>query len=304
MHHKIQREEKNKQKILLFIFSLVKLELISNPKFTREDLSGISPNLHKNLQDFTGYYKEIESEDHPDSAWYGDKNIKHYWMPLRVYLEIFNKYIVPVDNTKSQADPNYGIAKFNVDYTKSSKFITIPEHFSIDPSICVLAHKHKKPKEVEGEVFGEVDVVINNLVRPTNDYDDVLNILVASPYIKGILDAAFGEDYESEKGSTEIMQEILGGINTALGGINDLSISYEEEVDGGTFFIIDRNNTSKDIPPTLTIAGIDSIFTSVNISSKISNEIGSNIAIAAQGSSQKFFWKCRKHTKVESKCNW
>jgi hypothetical protein len=271
-----------------FHFFFNKLELISSPKFTREDLRGISPNLYKNLQDFTGYYKEVESEDHPDAPWYGDKNIKHYWMPLRVYLEIFNKYIVPVDNTKSQADPNYGITKFNVDYAKSTKFLTIPEHFSIDPSVCVLAQKHKKPVDVAGDVFGEVDVVINNLVKPTNDYDDVLNILVASPFVKGILDAAFGEDYESEKGSTEIVQEILGGINTALGGINDLSISYEEEIDGGTFFIIDRNNTPKDVPPTLTLAGIDSIFTSVDISSKISNEIGSNIAIAAQGSAQNF----------------
>jgi hypothetical protein len=271
-----------------FHFFFSKLELISSAIFTREDLSGISPTLYENLQDFTGYYKEVESEDHPDAPWYGDKNIKHYWMPLRVYLEIFNKFVVPVDNTKSQTDPNYGITKFNVDYEKSTKFLTIPEHFSIDPSVCVLAQKHKKPDVVAGDVFGEVDVVVNNLVKPTNDYDDVLNILVASPYVKGILDAAFGEDYESEKGSTEIMQEILGGINTALGGINDLSISYEEEVDGGTFFIIDRNNTPKEEPPTLTIAGIDSIFTSVNISSKISNEIGSNIAIAAQGSAQNF----------------
>ena len=281
-------EKGKEQQKSSFHFFFDALESINSAKFTRENLSGISPNLYKNLQDFTGYYKEVESEDHPDAPWYGDKNIKHYWMPLRVYLEIFNKYIVPVDNTKSQTDPNYGITKFNVDYTKSNKFLTIPEHFSIDPTVCVLAQKHKKPVEVAGDVFGEVDVVVNNLVKPTNDYDDVLNILVASPFIKGILDAAFGEDYESEKGSTEIMQEILGGINTALGGINDLSISYEEEIEGGTFFIIDRNNTPRDVPPTLTLAGIDSIFTSVNISSQISNEIGSNIAIAAQGSAQNF----------------
>ena len=271
-----------------FHFFFSKLESISSDKFTRADLQGVSPNLYKNLQDFTGYYKDIQSEDHPDASWYRDKHIKHYWMPLRVYLEIFNKYIVPVDNTKSQTDPNYGITKFNVDYTKSTKFLTIPEHFSIDPTVCVLAQKHKKPVPVGAKAFGDVTVVVKNLVKPPNDYDDVLNILVATPYVKGILDAAFGEDYESEKGSTEIIQEILGGINTALGGINDFSISYEEEVEGGTFFIIDRNNTPKDIPPTLTIAGIDSIFTSVSISSKISNEIGSNIAIAAQGTTQNF----------------
>ena len=281
-------EEGKEQKKSPFHFLFNKLEKITSDKFTREDINGVSPTIYKNIQDFTGYYKEVESEDHPDSAWYGDKNIKHYWMPLRVYLEIFNKFIVPVDNTKSPTDPNYGIAKFNVDYTKSTKFLTIPEHFSIDPSVCALAHKHVKPAAVSGDVFGEVDTIINNLVEPTNGYDDVLNILVASPFVKGILDGAFGEDYESEKGSTEIVQEILAGISTALGGINDLSISYEEEDEGGTFYVIDRNNTPVGEPPTLTVAGIDSIFTSVNINSKISNEIGSNIAIAAQGSAQNF----------------
>jgi len=275
------------QKKSPFHFLFDKLESITAPTFTREDIP--SPSLKANLGPFTGYYKDVQSEDHPDSGFFGDKHIKHYYLPLRTYLEVFNKYVSLVDNTKPQNDPDYPIAKFNVDYNKSSKFLTMPQHFSIDPSTCVLAHRHEKPQDVSGEVFGDVRVIVNNLDSEQQaKYDDVLNILVPSCYVKGILDTAFGDDYESEKGATEILQEILGGINTALGGINDLSITYDEDYNGGTFFIIDRNNTPKEEPPTLTIVGIDSVFTDVQISSKISNEVGSQIAIAAQGSSQNF----------------
>lgn len=275
------------QKKSPFHFLFDKLETITaEGMFTRDDLT--SPSLKANLGPFTGYYKDIQSEDHPDSGFFGDKHIKHYYLPLRTYLEVFNKYVSLVDNTKSQTDPDYPIAKFNVDYAKSSKFLTMPQHFSIDPSTCVLARRHEKPEDVAGAAFGDVDVIINELVLPFGDYDNVLNILVPSCYVKGILDTAFGDDYESEKGATEIFQEILGGINTALGGINDLDIVYDDEDNGGTFYVIDRNNTPKEEPPTLSIVGIDSVFTDVQISSKISNEVGSQIAIAAQGSSQTF----------------
>jgi hypothetical protein len=269
---------------LHFLFS--KLDEITSATFTKADLAEVSPSLGGRLEDFTGYYKEVESEDHPDAPWYGDKKIKHYWLPLRVYLDYINKYVTLVDTSKGKDDVDYAIVKFNTDYEKSSKFITIPEHFSIDPTVCALANKHLKPPKVQGQAFGDITVVVNNLVATTNGYDDVLNILVASPFMKGIADAALGEDYESSKGVTEIIREILSGINTALGGINDLDMYFDE--DENTFFIVDRNNTPKVKPPELTLAGIDSIFTNINVSSIISNQIGSNIAIAAQGSAQSF----------------
>lgn len=268
-------------------FFFNKLDEVTEEVVTKELLTVISPDLGSRLEDFTGFYKEIESEDHPDAPWYGDLKIKHYWLPLRVYLDIFNKYVTQVDTTKAQTSPDYQIVKFNTDYTKSSKFLTIPEHFSVDPTVCALAYKHKLPK-VASTDFGNISVIFSNIDSnpPTNLYDDVLNILVASPFIKGILDAALGEDYESSKGFTEIVKEILSGINTALGGINDLDLAFDE--DENMYTIIDRNNTPKDKSPELTLAGIDSIFTSINLSSKITNQIASQISIAAQGSTQSF----------------
>ena len=269
-------------------FFFNKLEKVVSPVFTRTTLNIYSKDLGSRLEDFTGFYREVEAEDHPDAPWYGDKKIKHYWLPLRVYLDIFNKYVTQVDLSKDKTSPDYATVKFNTDYTKSSKFLTIPEHFSIDPTVCALAHKHKKPIEVSGEAFGEIIPIHSRIESypPENEYDDVLNILVASPFVKGIMDAALGEDYESSKGITEIFKEILSGINTALGGINDLDLYFDE--DENTYYVIDRNNTARETPPQLTVAGIGSVFTNVGIESKITNNIGSQIAIAAQGSSQTF----------------
>jgi LAS superfamily LD-carboxypeptidase LdcB len=280
-------DEGKEQRKSPYHFFFNKLDKVTSEVVTKESLAGISPDLGSRLEDFTGFYKEIESEDHPDAPWYGDKKIKHYWLPLRVYLDIFNKYVTQVDTSKAKTSPDYQIVKFNTDYNKSSKFLTIPEHFSIDPTVCALAYKHKLPEGVSTD-FGNISVIFSNIDSnpPTNLYDDVLNILVASPFVKGVLDASLGEDYESSKGVTEILKEILSGINTALGGINDLDLAFDE--DENMYTIIDRNNTPKDKSPELTLAGIDSIFTSINVNSKITNQIASQISIAAQGSTQSF----------------
>lgn len=269
-------------------FFFDRLEEVSSATFTKTELASASPDLGARLLDFRGFYKEVEAEDHPDAPWYGDKKIKHYWLPLRVYLDIFNKYITQVDTSKVKDSEDYATVKFNTDYTKSSKFLTIPEHFSIDPTVCALAYKHKKPEVVAGDVFGDIEPIVGNIdsYPPTNGYDDVLNILIASPFVKGIMDAALGEDYESSKGVTEVFKEILSGVNTALGGINDLDLYFDE--DENTYYVIDRNNTPKEKVPEFTVAGIDSIFTGVSIESKITNNISSQISIAAQGSAQSF----------------
>ena len=264
------------------------LEFTKKSVITKQNVNRYAQPIVEKLQDFTGYYQMVESEDHPDAGIF-DKKIPHYYLPLRVYLDMFNNYVTLVDNTKSKTEPSYRLGKFNIDYNLSSKFLTIPEHFSIDPSVCMLARKDLKlPQDVTDWEFGGVECIYNNVVEPTNDYDDVLNILIPTCHFEGVLDGALDDKGEMTKGASELFKELLGNINDALGGINDLDITYDEEYQGGTYFIIDRNNITETIPPELTLAGIDSIFTDISISSKISNQVGSNIAIAAQGSSQTF----------------
>lgn len=231
------------------------------------------------LEDHLIYHQIVKLDS--DSFLSFDTKIGMYWIPLRFYFDIFNKLITPVDTTKSKGTSGRESAKFNTDYSKSSSFLTSPEHFSIDPTVCVLTYPAKLYSGQEVRVK-----IPQGGIKPAGTLDDVLNIYISLPYLKSVLDGALDADGKVGKSMYDITESLLEGINTALGGVNDLGLMYDEEDQGGTWYLVDRNNTPGENGdrPVFTLAGIGSIFTEVGISSKISNEIASQISIAAQAS--------------------
>ena len=271
---------KEERKSVLHFF-VSKMDSIKTAKITKQDLSAKAPSLTEKLQDFTAYYSAVEIE-----RWFWDKDQPLTWVPLRTVLDVFNTSVSLLDGTKADGTPDRTYAKFNIDYTKSAKFLTSEEHFSVDPVVCVLPQK-------DTNEYAVVEAVHNNIgtLPESSTADDILNIHVTTGFLKAKLDEALDADGKLGKSMSDIMETVLEGINTALGGINDLGLTFNEEDEGGTWYIIDRNNTPAETivnMPVFTLAGIGSIFTNIGISSKISNEIGSNIAIAAQGSTQNY----------------
>jgi len=270
-------DEGKEQRKSIYHYFISKVSELIKPSFNtttiREVIAPIGDGL---LLDHLGYYQDVQLH-----GFWGDDDTPMHWISLRLYLDIFNTLICPVDTTKTKGTPDRTVTRFNTDLTKSSKFLTSPEHFSIDPTLCVLV---KKGELATGEVI-EVTSPQTGFA-PVGDTDDVLNIFISLPYLKTVLDEALDKDGKLDKSMHDITETILEGINTALGGINDLGLAYEEEDEGGTWYIVDRNNTpeSSQDHPVFMLAGIESVFTNVGISSKISNEIGSQISIAAQGS--------------------
>jgi putative chitinase len=238
----------------------------------------LGPIGDKLLIDNLVYFQKVTFDE--TSYWY-DKAAEMHWISLRLFFDIFNTQISPVDTSKAQGTCSRTLTRFNTDFAKSSKFLTSPEHFSIDPSTCVLA----KPGNLTTEDVIEIKAVHTGF-PPVGDLDDVLNIYISLPYLKTVLDGALDESGKLNKSMHDITETILEGVNTCLGGINDLGLAYDDEDEGGTWYVVDRNNTPEDSSnlPIFTLAGIDSVFTDVGISSKISNEIGAQISIAAQGS--------------------
>jgi zinc D-Ala-D-Ala carboxypeptidase len=256
----------------------------------------IYPSFFSVLEDFPIFYQSVDYST--ASGFWGqlfsnDERIATHWIPLSALLEIFTKYLHFVDQTQKSGSVDRYFPKFFYDAEKNpNKYLTFPEHFSIDPGVVVL------PKTVQGKYIAKlgkdahVKNVANNLQKAQfkGGDDNILNILVSVPFVKGIVDGGLDEKSEFTKTSLEIVQEILQEINSALGGINDLDLTFDEDYEGGTYFVVDRNNTPTNgiSSPELTLVGIDSIFTDISISSKITNNIASQIAIAAQGSSQNF----------------
>ena len=203
------------------------------------------------------------------------------------------------------------------DFQKSAKYLTNEYHASIDPLVCVLP---KAPKKLslytsEGKIvkwdedledqddsgvtsygYGYIErkdfhKTVENAFKTKKlrgAPDDILNILVSGQYILDILEKMLNTQEDSDQVQSvdvvSFIKEVLGGINDALGSINDLDLTYVEEDD--MFYIIDRKVTpkSKTAIPTLTLTGLSSTILNLDISSKISSNIGNMVSIAAQGS--------------------
>ena len=263
----------------IYHFFISKMSTVEKASFNTATIQeALGPPGKNLLPDHLGYFQNVTF----DENWYFDPATPMHWISLRLFFDLFNTLISPVDTTKGQGTCGSTLARFNTDYSKSSQFLTSPEHFSIDPATCVLTF----PATFLDK--GKIEVTAPQTGNPpAGDTYDVLNIYISLPYLKTVLDGALDESGKLNKSMHDITTTILEGINTCLGGINDLSLTYDEEDEGGTWYVIDRNNTPADSSayPVFTLAGIESVFTDVGISSKISNEIGSQISIAAQGSS-------------------
>jgi predicted chitinase/predicted house-cleaning noncanonical NTP pyrophosphatase (MazG superfamily) len=284
-----ESEEGKEQRKSILHFIMQKLtKLTSENTFTKADLEAETGTVISDLEDFTGYYADTQL----DGGWFGlDTDTPMHWISMRTLFDIFNKCIIPMDLSKPKGTPDRTLTRFNIDYEKSSTFLTSPEHFSIDPTVCVLAF----PSQVVadkwyGPVNAKLEIIPIHTVEGeiVGNKNDVLNIYISIPYLKSVLDSALDDKGKLNKSIHDITETLLEGVNNTLGGINDIVLTYDEEDGAGTWFLVDRNNTPADNVPTpeFTLAGIGSVFTEVGISSKISNEIASQISIAAQGSAK------------------
>ncbi|QQO91917.1 carboxypeptidase [Flavobacterium phage vB_FspM_immuto_3-5A] len=272
-------DEGKEQRKSIFHYFLQKLALVTQSVVRKGDLATYAPSLAAPLQNFTVFWEPVEIDD----SWIWDTEAPMHWVPLGLVLDIYNNFVAIKDLTKKSGSPSATMCKFNTDIKKSTKFITGPKHFSPDPLVCVLL----APNDEGLGILPFIHATTQNM--PEEETSDVLNIFINSLYLKSKFDEALDTDGKFNKSMSDILKSILDGISTALGGINDFDIAYDDEDEGGTFYVIDRNLTPEANPPAeLTLVGVDSIFREVSISSKITNETSSQIAIAAQGTTQNY----------------
>ena len=273
----VERSKEQKKSIYHYLFS--KMSNINTKSFTKDDILDAS-KLTSQIKDFKGYYVEVQIDS--ESFWSFDTDTPMHYIPLRVVLDIYNIFVTLKDLSKTKQS-DISVTKFNLDYSKGAKFLTNPYHFSIDPTVCCLPNLANEGLGVVPEIHGNSPVVKEGAV------DDILNILVTAPFLKSKFDEALDTDGKFNKSYYDIFKSILDGISNALGGINDLDIHFDEEDRGGTFHVVDRSVIPAGVTvPRITIAGLNSVFKKVDISSQISNEVSATIAIAAQGAVQNY----------------
>jgi lysozyme len=151
-------------------------------------------------------------------------------------------------------------------------FVTFPWHFILDPNIGFLP-KQNAEAEV-GFKFASQGFDLVNM-------NDITNICINVDHAIGILDSVCTQPEITDQVILNFLKSLLVSVQDAAGQINEFDFYYAE--DEFRFYIVDRNVTpSAHIDSTIDVAGLGSTVESLQLSSRMTSKISSQVASSAQ----------------------
>lgn len=217
-----------------------------------------------------------------------DKTINLIYMPLRAVLDIINVHFNLTDPYKNQ-----DLLTISLNY--GEKYVTFPQHMSVDPLVAVLP---KIPSKLD-EAYGDAkkyddftillgDVTKNQVKYAGTNHNDIMNIMVTSVFVKKCISKIIDGPQEEGAGVQDFLDELLSGISNAFGEVNDFGLYFDHFT--CEYKVVDRRNTGTGTGTyanlqQLEITGLSSTVVDIGLSSKISSQIASQVSIAAQGNS-------------------
>ena len=207
-----------------------------------------------------------------------DKDTNACFVTLGTVLDIFNNFIT-IHNPKNSEK----LIEFDID--AKDEYRTYPNHFAIDPLLSFLP---KLPQSAPYSTFiSDVDgynaQTLASKHIPKAKSNRITNILVSTHYVKQAIDKVIDTPQELGVGIMDAIKGILAGIEDNLGGINSFAVTRTS--DNVKFKIVDTNKvtTKGKVIPSISLTGLESTILDINLSSKISSQIASQVSIAAQG---------------------
>jgi murein DD-endopeptidase MepM/ murein hydrolase activator NlpD len=165
-----------------------------------------------------------------------------YYVRLGTFLEFIEKVIMV---QVSQNDIINSVPGLKFDYEVGTNIMYVdPLQISVDPRICVvnkslvLNFENQQPKTYvyapgcDPFIFQDIKQAI-----PNADYGDLMNIYLNFTFILNKIDEL--KDDKNHVSLIDFLQGLLQGVNTALGGVNDLDVFVDETTN--TVKIIDKN---------------------------------------------------------------
>lgn len=140
-------------------------------------------------------------------------------------------------------------------------------------------HSYKTLENIHASVQLDKFILPDSYASSDIKRGDILDIFVELDYIRGIL----GKNLRTgELKSYDLVTEILENLTTATGKINEFSLQYDE--DNFTFHVVDRKlvGDAQVDHLALNLIGRDTILRNITMNSKLSPDISTQIAIAAQ----------------------
>jgi len=152
----------------------------------------------------------------------------NYYISLGRFLNIIQSTIL--DDNKQP------IFEFDTNIT-SNLCLTFPQHVSLDPNVCLIPFKFTNPETQEVVLFPN-DPQYSSTQGTDFRVPDApfigytMNILVNVDFILDQFDIAKNKNNFDKSGSIKfgaLLKNILNGINSALGGLNNLSYFYDDD---------------------------------------------------------------------------
>lgn len=216
-----------------------------------------------------------------DKSW-ADGVKDSYFIKLGTLIRMIESFFYKYDKDSSPSNP-LPINFFDTD-PKTNFCNIVPSLFSLDPRVCFIEPNLKELRNISRIFKGFLDPKNKNVGLPLNIY---LNINMILEVLSNNV------DNNGNLSVFDFLKSILNNVNKALGGITNLSLSYDE--DANTYFVIDSNliQQSNLFPESngdeaalinvgLLTPNQGSFVLDVSIESTISNQMGSMLAIGAQ----------------------
>ena len=238
---------------------------------------------------------EVRSRD----LWFDSKTaVEKIYVPLRFLLSIFNTCGTLYSGRITKSGQRFlefstgREDKTSGTVNESNKYNSFNKMFSTKIGDVLIAtdatYAGTKYAFVgdEKKIFNVNQAMIDySKSNKNNLYNDILDIHLSIGLIEEKLEP-FVKDTGTDINLVDFIKSILSHINGSLGNIVDLDIYFNEVIN--EYEIVDRYGPKKSNITKLNLAGLKSTVKDLSIASTISNEISSQIAIAAQGRSSAY----------------
>lgn len=276
-----EKDTDERKSIFHFIFNRLERNTGDIHEFDgKEWLSGGNADA-KDIAKYLEPFKVFRTKQQIADGIIFDTDVELQYVTLRTILDIFNKFITPYNPRNREK-----LCAFSLDY--GEKFITVPQHISTNPLHAVPP---KIPSNLPSEykVADTYSIYRDKLHKKMQAHvgdksDDCLNIMVSTYFVKKCVNSVINGAQEEGVGVFDFLKEVLSGINDAFGEINHLDLFYIHDSEG-VYKVIDRKNTQTKNLEEINLTGLSSTIVDINLSSKISPAIASQVSIAAQGNS-------------------
>lgn len=236
-----------------------------------KDQFGEDTNLTEDIENYHVYRLRTDGKK---SLRYSDFAISY--IPLKMVLQIYNSFIC-LKSDKEKLVP--------FDLNSKEKYYTFSEHYTALPHEVIMMKKPSPPNSLyhieEFTQHFKINGSSSDSDHKDNDPKELLNLYISSEVVLEEADKVTSGPTEEGVGFLEFIKGVLSRIEYALGEINQFDIILDQT--NTSLKIIDRKQINPSVsPPIINLTGLGSTLVDLNISSAISSNIASQIAIAAQ----------------------